>query len=414
MEQKSKQIKNITIHTFPSGLRLVHRRDTSAVEYFGAAVDAGSRDDPEGLEGLAHFVEHVIFKGTTHRRSWHIINRMESCGGELNAYTTKETTVVYSVFPSGNFSRAAELIGDLLCNSVFPDQELMREREVVSDEISQYRDMPSEAVFDDFEDIIFEGSALGHNILGNSKSLRRLTSGVCRNYLHDTFTTSRTMIFYCGPTSLASVVKAVERHFATLPADGPTRRGGATPALLEPFDRMVDLGNHQANTVMGCRVPSMYDPMRWPLALLSNIVGGPGMNSLLNVELRERRGLVYAVETSTTLMTDAGLFTVFFGCDCEDLGKCRRLTHSVIGRIADHGVTERFLASAKRQYLGQLTLASDVRDSSVMSMARAALYYGSVLTHSEVTERIMALSVDDLRRCAESIVEPGLSVLTLR
>lgn len=403
---------DITVTTLPSGLRIVHKSSPSAVEYFGAYVDSGSREDPEGLEGLAHFVEHVIFKGTEKRRSWHIINRMETCGGELNAWTTKENTVVYTVYPAGNFNRAAELIGDLLCHSVFPARELDREREVVADEIDSYRDMPSEAVFDDFDDLIFHGSQLGHNILGSAVSLQRFTPEICRDYLRANFTAARMVIFYSGRLDADKVARAVERHFSDLP-HGDTDRRRIEPVFQPSFDRTVNLGNHQANTVIGARIPGMYSPDRFTIALLSNILGGPGMNSLLNVALRERRGLVYSVETSASLMSDCGLFTVYYGCDHEDNTRCRRLTVQMIDRIASKGLSDRFVKAAARQYLGQLTLAADNRESSVMSMARAVMYYGSVLGHDEITARISSITPRQLQAAASAILSGGLSSLTL-
>lgn len=393
---------------------MVHRREDSDVDYLGAAIDAGSRDDPEGFEGLAHFVEHVLFKGTQRRRSWHIINRMERCGGELNAYTTKETTVVYTVYPHGNFLRAADLLADLLCNSTFPAHELAREREVVADEISQYRDMPSEAVFDDFEDMIFAGSQLGHNILGSAKSLESFSTEVCASYLHRNFTTGRMVIFYAGKLPAGHVSRVLERMFAPLPSDAPDRVIRKTPTVVAPFDIIDEIGNHQDNTIAGARIGSMYSPERFAIALLSNILGGPGMNSLLNVELRERRGLVYAVESSTAFLTDTGIMTIYFGCDADDTQRCLKIIRNTLDRIASGRLTPRFIEAAKRQYVGQMALASDIRDSSVMSMARAVLYHGSVLTRTESVDRIMSVTKENIENKAADLIASPLSVLTLR
>lgn len=385
----------------------------SEVEYFGAAVNAGSRDDPQGLDGLAHFVEHVLFKGTEHRKSWHIINRMEACGGELNAYTTKETTVVYTVYPTGNFSRASELLGDLLCHSVFPPHELDRERDVVADEINQYRDIPSEAVFDDFEDMIFAGSQLGHNILGSPEALQRFDSTTCRSYLEQNFTAARTVLFYSGPVKLETVLKSIERHFSDYSCR-PDSLSRSTPAVLPPFHSEVNLGHHQDNTLMGVRIPSMYSDSRWTISLLANILGGPGMNSLLNVELRERRGLVYSVEASGAMLTDCGLFSIFFGCDNHDTSRCMRLITRTLDRLATQGVSERFLAAAKRQYLGQLMLTADVRENAVMSMARSVLYRNSIISRAEARSHILDITAAQLKEKAENLVASSISVLTLQ
>lgn len=403
----------ITITALPSGLKLAHRLESSEVEYFGASIDVGSRDDPEGLMGLAHFVEHVIFKGTQRRRSWHIVNRMESVGGELNAYTTKENTVVYSVFPSGNFNRAAELIADLLCNSSFPAAELTRERDVVADEIAQYRDIPSEAVFDDFEDLIFAGSQLGHNILGSAEDLARFTPEVCVDYCRRNFTADNMVIFYAGPLGVDKVAKIIDGYFAPLAGRSSQRQLRLPPGPVGVFEQTCRLYNHQANTVMGLRIGSLTDPDRWANALLCNIIGGPGMNSLLNLELRERRGLVYAADSTTSLMTDTGLFTIYWGCDPDDNARCRRLALNIIDRIASGSLSDRFVDKARKQYIGQLTLSADNRENSIMSMARSALYYGRFLTRQQVIDNIMSVDAAKLQQVASSMLCRGLSSLTL-
>lgn len=408
----SQNIRNIEIATLSNGLRVAYRHDTSEVEYFGAAINVGSRDEPDGHKGLAHFVEHVIFKGTTHRRAWHIINCMEACGGELNAYTTKENTVVYSVFPTGNFKRASNLIGDLLSNSVFPESELIKERDVVADEIAQYRDMPSEAVFDDFEDLIFKNSSLGHNILGDAESLNGFTSEVCRKYLERSFTPDNMIVFYSGNESFKTAIRTIEKSFASLSSlKSSVKR--IKPSIIAPFTETYNLGNHQANTVSGAIIPGMYSEEKWAWALFTNILGGPGMNSLLNLEMRERRGLVYSVEASATLLSDVGLFTVFFGCDSADTKKCRNIINRILNRIASGQLSERFLTAAKRQYLGQLTLSADNHENAVLSMARSVLYHGTVSTRSEVIDRINSITAQQITTAAQSLLSNGLSTLTL-
>lgn len=411
----------ITYFELSNGLRCVHCLTGAAVEYCGVSVDAGSRDDFPGMDGLAHFVEHTIFKGTTHRRSWHIINRMESCGGELNAYTTKESTVVYSVFPYGNFARAAELISDLVCNSVFPQKEIDREREVVADEISSYLDMPSEAVFDDFEDLIFAGSPLGHNILGNEESLGKFTPEVCRDYLTAYYNNKRMVMFYAGPMPSEKVRRVAERYFASIPVAGAAMPVSGidvlerdTPSVRPCFDEIRDLGIHQAHTVMGARIPDMFSPERHAVAMLVNMLGGPGMNSLLNVALREKRGLVYSVDASTSLLTDTGLFTLYFGCDADDVERCRDVVSGILSDLASHPISNVRLDKVKRQYLGQIAVASDNRENAVLSMARSVLYHGAVVSPSERTEIIKSISPDDMLRAASYLAPERLSVLTFR
>lgn len=410
---KSTSKNTVITSTLPSGLKTVCRHEDTGVEYFGVTVNAGSRDDPEGMEGLAHFVEHVLFKGTTHRKSWHIINRMESRGGELNAFTSKETTVVYTVSPRGNLLRAIDLMSDLLCNSVFPTQELEREREVVADEINQYLDMPSEAVFDDFDDMIFAGSALGHNILGKEANLSKFTPEVCHDYMQRNFTADNMVAFYAGATQPSEVVRNIEKYFASLPAT-LDRNSRKAPLLLPKFEHETSYVHNQENTVMGCRIPDMYSPSKWPIALLSNILGGPGMNSKLNVELRERRGLVYAVDSSTSMLTDCGLFTIYFACDPADTTRCRNIVERTVSAISQGKISDRFIERAKRQYLGQLAVAADSRESSVLSMARGVLYYGSLMSRHEIERNILVISTQDIINTASHIIDPGFSVLTLK
>ena len=398
----------------PGGLRLVCSKVPRAgVEYFGVIVDAGSRDDPDGLHGLAHFVEHTIFKGTLRRRSSHIINRMESCGGELNAYTTKQSTTVYSVFPTGNLSRAVDLIADLVVNSSFPQSELDKEREVVLDELRSYLDIPAEAVCDDFEDMLFAGSPLGHNILGDEEAIARFDSSVCRSWLDRLYVASNMVVFYSGPQSASRVESIVRRYFSGLSGMHVEKRPVA-PQTVCRFEEIRDLGIHQAHTIVGSRVCDMFDDRRFALSLLVNILGGPGMNSLLNVELREKRGLVYTVDASASLLTDCGIFTIYFGCDADDLERCRRLVDRTILSLAETPMSERRFTAAVRQYIGQMTVSNDNRENAIMALARQALYRGTLTSQAEVAARIKTLTPSDLRDAAGMIAPSLLSSLTFR
>lgn len=397
--------------TLPNGLRVVCEKTPAKVDYLGVTVNAGSRDELPGQFGLAHFVEHTIFKGTVKRRASHIINRMEAVGGELNAYTTKEETVVYTVFPHGSLARAAELVADLVINSQFPASELAKEREVVRDEIDSYLDVPAEAVFDDFEDLVFAGSQLGHNILGVSANLDAFTPQVCRQYISRTYCAARMVVFYRGGMGADRVRRVLERCFAELPAEGePLQR--VMPVSLPAFHRSHCIDSHQAHCVMGARVPSMFSDERFALGLITNILGGPGMNSRLNVALRERRGLVYSVDAGLTGWTDCSLFTVYFGCDPEDAHRCRDLVFSELNRIATEPLTRRQLRAAMQQYLGQLVVASDNHDQMALNAARATLYFGKVMLPDEFRKHLEALSPDDVMQAARWLLPDRISSLT--
>lgn len=398
-----------TYFTLPNGLRVAHRHEAGSAEYCGVAVRAGSRDETPATYGLAHFVEHTIFKGTGRRRSWHIINRMESVGGELNAYTSEETTVIYSAFPAGNLVRAVELISDLVANSRFPQAEIDREREVVMDEIDSYLDTPSDAVFDDFNDLIFAGTPLGHNILGNEDTLRSFTPDTCRDFLDRFYTPGDMVFFYTGPESAVKVEKIALRYLGQL--SRPTTARPESPlAPADTFDKRRHTDTHQAHTVMGARIPGMYSDEAPVYALLTNLIGGPCMNSLLNVALRERRGYVYSVDAYTSLFTDTGLFTVYFGCDPEHIRPCRTLVERTVTHLSGTPLSARALAAAKRQYIGQMTVAAQSREQSALSLGRATLFHGRALTDAEQRDRIEAVTPEALRAAAERLTR--LSTLT--
>ena len=391
-------------HTLANGLRIVHRQARSGVEYCGVAVNVGSRDEAIEHYGLAHFVEHTIFKGTSHRRAWHIINRMEAVGGELNAYTTKEETMLYSIFPSGNLNRAIDLIADLVTSSQFPANELDKEREVVADEINSYLDSPSEAVFDDFEDLMFGGSSLGHNILGTTDTIATFTPEVCRNYLARYYTAPNMVFFYMGSERPSKVFKITEKYFGSLSNQlSPINR--VIPSNVVTFDIKRDLGNHQCHTIIGSRIEGLYSEQRYPTALFTNIVGGPGMNSLLNISLRERRGLVYTVEASSAMFTDSGAFAIYFGCDHNDLNRCRRLVINQLDTLASKALTSKQIETAKKQYLGQLIVASENREQAAITTGRSMLYHNHVASSDEVLDSINAITPEQVRQVAESIAK---------
>lgn len=390
-----------------NGMRAVHQKcERSAVEICGVCIGAGSRDELENEHGLAHFVEHTIFKGTKKRRSGHIINRMEAVGGELNAYTTKEETVVYSIFPAGNLSRAAELIGDLCANSCFPDSELNKEREVVADEIDSYLDSPSEAVYDDFEDLIFAGSPLGHNILGTTESLAHFDSKACRDFVGRNYRADNMVAFYSGPRSADTVFRVLEKYFSIIPAGVSKPLVAAVPPFNKPIDKTHVIPSHQAHCVIGARVGSYFSDDRYATAILVNMTGGPGMNSLLNVELRERRGLVYSVESSTALFSDCGVMTVYYGCDPHDSCRCSELVMNTFETLATR-LTANKLEAAKKQYLGQLLISSENRENSILSAARSMLWRRSVISPAETVEAIKQLSVSDVISAAEPMLTPS-------
>lgn len=393
-------------------MRMVHvHARGAATAVAGITARVGSRDDGDDARGIAHMVEHNIFKGTLRRSSWHIINRMEAVGGELNAFTTKEETVVYSVYPAGNTARAAELIADLVQNSQFPERELDKERQVIADEIDSYLDSPADAVYDDFDDLLFAGSDLGHNILGSKTDIAGIGPEQCREYLRRHYTAANMVAFYSGPESAARVLATFAGHFNPPAGSGEPVQHPAPP-VNAAFHTMRRIDSHQDHNILGARLPGMFSPERHCYALLTNILGGPGMNSLLNVALRERRGLVYSVEASCAWYTDCGAFTVYYGCDPDDTARCRKLIEQTIAGVADgHAITPRALEMAKRQYLGQLVVAADNRENSILGIARSTLFCGRAAEPAETEQRIRAVTPEALAAAAATLTQN--STLTL-
>ncbi|MBR5685740.1 MAG: insulinase family protein [Muribaculaceae bacterium] len=403
----------INYHTLSNGLRLVHITTTSQVAWCGLAINAGSRDEKDGHHGLAHFVEHTIFKGTKHRRAWHILNRMERVGGELNAYTTKEGTMLYSVFPEQYLPRAIDLLADLVQWSVFPQEELDRERDVVLEEAASYRDTPSDAVYDDFEDLLFAGNELGHNILGKKEDLENLTSEDCMNYLKTLYVPGNMAFFSVGPERPEKVFRLAEKCFGAMSHSLPLRHRTA-PCDVEPFNQVITIGTHQAHTVVGARVPDRSHPLRHALMLLNNILAGPGMNSLLNVELRERRGYVYTVESTLTSLSDCGWMEIYLGCDPADVRSSLRVIKRITSQLATELLPARRLENYKKQYCGQLVVAADSTEFLAMNAGRGLLYRGKVATMDETIACIQAVTPEQIAQAAAFLAADRLSSLTFQ
>lgn len=404
---------NVRTVLLSNGLRCVARQVAGATECCGVTFNSGSRDEiVDGDHGLAHFVEHTIFKGTTRRSGSYVLNRMEAVGGELNAFTTKEETTVYSLMPAGNFRRAMRLIGELASDSAFPEKGLQLEREVVCDEIDSYLDSPAEAAYDLFDEMAFAGNPLAHNILGRKQTVMSLTGERCRRYLRERFTANNGVCFYLGPAAPDAVFREMERASASLPPKA-VETPRSLPSVCPPDVVVQDNGSHQCHTVMGTSIGGLHAPDRHITALAVNILGGPGMNALLNLALRERNGLVYTVEASTALYSDCGLMTIYFGCDHSDLEKCRRLVRRTLDRFAEKPLTERQLAAYKRQYLGQLTLGHDNKEQLALSSARAVLHGLNVPDLSETAAKIESISARQLNEAAIMLAEAPLRALTL-
>ncbi len=401
------------VYTLANGLRIINEPLRSKVAYCGFAVDTGTRDEREREQGMAHFVEHLIFKGTRKRKAWHILNRMENVGGDLNAYTNKEETVIYSAFLVEHFSRAFELLADIVFHSTFPQREIEKETEVIIDEIQSYEDNPAELIFDDFEDLIFRGHPLGRNILGCPELLRTFRTENAMDFTRRYYRPDNMVFFVLGDVDFRCVVRLAEKYVGDIhPVESADEKGREKPLPYVPDRLVLDKGTAQAHVMIGGRGYDAYNPKRTALYLLNNLLGGPGMNSRLNVALRERRGLVYNVESNLTAYTDTGTFCIYFGCDQADVRRCTRLVYQELKRLREKRLTPSQLAAAKKQLIGQIGVASDNNENNALGMAKTFLHYNRYESQEAVCRRIDSLTADELWEVAnEMLAEDYLSAL---
>ncbi len=420
--------QDIQTHILPCGLRIVAAPSPTDVVYCGIAVDAGTRDELPHESGMAHFTEHLTFKGTHRRRSWHIINRMESVGGDLNAYTGKEETVYYCSFLKEHFARAIDLLMDITFSSTYPQHEMDKEVEVVIDEIESYNDTPSELIFDEFESLIFQGHPIGRNILGQADRLRQFRTQDIQHFVRRLYIPSRMVLFVYGNIPMKRIIREagkamgkIENEKLEINNEGiRIKREEAVPSLTRLAPQpLVHAGvevrqkdTHQAHVMIGTRGLPLSDPRHLSLYLLNNILGGPGMNSRLNIALRERHGLVYTVESSLTTYTDTGVWSVYFGCDPDDVDRCLRLVRRELQRLTDAPLSPAALAAAKRQIIGQLGISYDAFDNVAIGMGKRYLHYGTTLSRNRLTEQINALTAEQLHQTACDIFQPD-RLLTL-
>lgn len=398
-------------HTLSNGLRIIHQPIQSKVAYCGYAIDAGTRDEAEHQQGMAHFVEHMLFKGTQKRRAWHILNRMENVGGDLNAYTNKEETVVYTAFLAEHFSRAFELLTDIVFHSTFPQHEIDKEVEVIIDEIQSYEDTPSELIFDDFENLIFPNHPLGRNILGKPEMLKEFTTDDALAWTNNYYTPSNIVFFVLGDLNFKQIVRMAERLTAHLPLK-EANHSRTSPAAYEPRLLKLNRDTHQAHVMIGGRGYDAHNEKRTALYLLNNLLGGPGMNSRLNLSLRERRGLVYQVESNLTSYTDTGTFCIYFGCDQQDTERCIKLVHKELKNLCDKKMSSSQLFAAQKQLIGQIGVASDNNENNALGMAKTFLHYNKYDTPEKVFQRIRSLTPEILLEVSnEMFADNQLSTL---
>ncbi len=406
----------------PNGLRIIHCSSPTTVAYCGIAIDAGTRDEQDTEFGMAHFCEHMMFKGTQKRKAWHILNRMESVGGDLNAYTNKEETVVYSAFVKEHFRRAAELVCDVVFNSVYPQHEIDKEVEVIVDEIESYNDSPSELIFDRFENKLFEGHPLGHDILGSPNRIREFTTADALSFVRRMYKPEKMVFFVLGDIDFKKVVKVCEelllneelgiRNEELLPSGIATAQSHSQFPIPNSSLTIEHRSTHQTHVMLGCRAFPAKDKRRIALYFLNNIIGGPGMNSRLNIALRERNGLVYTVESSLTNYTDTGTFAVYFGCDPHDVNKCLRIVRREFDRLMDKPLSERQLKAYIKQMSGQITVACDNFENFALDMAKSYLHYNKFEGIEDTIAHLNSLTPEFVQQVAREVLsEDNLTIV---
>lgn len=391
-----------------NGMRVIHAHNDSPISYCGIIINTGTRDEYEDESGIAHFTEHMLFKGTRKRRPHHIINRMEDVGGELNAYTSKEETVLYTVFFEEYLQRSVELLGDMIFNSEFSEKQIERERLVILDEINSYLDTPSALIYDDFEQLIYSKHELGNPILGTPESLMGITAEKMKKYVERQFKSDKMVFFSMGRTPFPKVMKLTEKHLSIYTVDTQSSKPKLREpsSVLPPQNKTARKDTHQTHFLLGRKTYNMFQPERIALFLLNSILGGLGMNSRLNTSLREKNGLVYTVESTHSLYTDSGVFTVYFGCDPQHTAKCLNLVHKEFHKLRNTLLTPIQLAKAKKQLRGELGIAGENKENLVLDMAKCYLHFDQYIDLTALTEQIERVNAEEIQAVANTLLIP--------
>ena len=401
--------------TLNNGLRIIHLPNTSKIAYCGYQIKAGTRNEKPGDEGLAHFCEHVTFKGTQTHTSTAIINKLESVGGDLNAFTNKEDTVFYSAIPVEHFAKAVDVLSDIVFYSIFPQAEIDKEVEVICDEIESYNDSPAEFIYDEFENLVFKGHPLGHNILGSADRVRGFATADAMRFTQQYYRPDNAIFFVYGNIDFKRLVKTLEKLTPKQLQENVVDEALVVANGKLPELTILNHDTHQAHVMIGNRAYSATHPLRIPLYLLNNMLGGPGMNARLNVILRERRGLVYSVESSMVCYGDTGLWSVYFGCDPHDVNRCVRLVKGEFKRLMEKPLPEKTLAAAKKQIKGQLAVACDNNENFAIDFGKSFLHFGDEKDIEKLYQKIDAVTAEQIQQVAKEIFDKdSLATLVIK
>ena len=437
-------------YTLDNGLRIIHLPSDSKVVYCGYQINAGTRNEEPGEEGLAHFCEHVTFKGTERRKAWHILNCLESVGGDLNAYTNKEGTVYYSAILKEHIARAVDLLTDIVFHSVYPQAEIDKEVEVICDEIESYNDSPAELIYDEFENIIFKGSPLGHNILGTAEQVRSFKTEDALRFTRKLYRPDNAIFFAYGDIDFKKLVKLIRKALADddsgkVAENAANSVGKLAEEKLPQISQITQISGdensitteksvssvksvgpenypsvgkeiagqtivmqkntHQAHVMIGTRTYDVNDSRRMPLYLLNNMLGGPGMNAKLNLALREHNGLVYTVESTMVAYGDTGIWSIYFGCDEHDVKRCLRLVRKELDKFMQKPLSEAQLKAAKKQIKGQVGVACDNRENFALDFGKSFLHYGWEKNVDRLYEQVDEITAEQIQAVAQELFD---------
>ena len=407
-------------YTLDNGLRIIHLPSDSKVVYCGYQINAGTRNEEPGEEGLAHFCEHVTFKGTERRKAWHILNCLESVGGDLNAYTNKEGTVYYSAILKEHIARAVDLLTDIVFHSVYPQAEIDKEVEVICDEIESYNDSPAELIYDEFENIIFKGSPLGHNILGTAEQVRSFKTEDALRFTRKLYRPDNAIFFAYGDIDFKKLVRLLKKSFLSEERRVKSEKFNSPEAQtqfniqhltfntqhsFEGQTIVMQKNTHQAHVMIGTRAYDVNDDRRMPLYLLNNMLGGPGMNAKLNLALREHNGLVYTVESTMAAYGDTGVWSIYFGCDEHDVKRCLRLVRKELDKFMLKPLSEAQLKAAKKQIKGQIGVACDNRENFALDFGKSFLHYGWEKNVDRLYEQVDEITAEQIQTVAQELFD---------
>lgn len=398
-------------HTLPNGIRLVHYPITGMIAHCGLVIDTGSRDEKPAEHGMAHFIEHMLFKGTKKRRAFHILSRLDDAGGELNAYTTKEETAIHASFLKEDYEKAIDIITDITFNSTFPEKEIEKEKDVILDEINSYKDNPAELIFDEFEEIIFPKQPVGRNILGTEKTVKSFNNKSIQAFIENNYNTTDMVFCSVGNISDDRILRLFIKYFGHIPSKN-TKRPGSRKYEYKPVTITKQLDTWQTHCIMGRTGYDVRDERRIGLVMLNNILGGLGLNSRLNLSLRERNGLAYNIESGYHPYKDTGVFSIYFGTDLQNLEKSISITTRELDKLRNVALGTLQLSKAKNQIKGYIARAYESHESLMLSLGKNILVFDRIDTPEENCREVDALTSGKLLEIANEIMDPAsLSIL---